>query len=474
MGKPSSSQRILTALLSALTSGGVAASVLLSFDKHAASPFLPPSPVITAETAVLHTATPENAGSAAEFHIEGVPAAHAEARSGRVRESQYFHGSTVLHTLPLTERVWKGFEEERKMLLRRSITLETPPLPGLEPKKWHLTLVEHPEWILLQRKEASAHAVLDLEAIRAFLEREIAAMLPAPTHARITALPAPGELYASVEGRVTDGWALRTEGATPLLAASLINGTPSFTLPIERAVGRIINETPFDLGPLTLLGKGRSNFAGSVPNRAFNVQKTLREHLQNIFILPGETFSFNRTLGGAVEVANGWKMAMGIFNGEDLALTPGGGVCQASTTLYRGVLQAGLPVVEQHNHSLYIKYYREYGEGLDATIYPGSRDFMFLNDTSYPILLQARDEGNEAIVELYGTPDGRKIALEGPYRWYDAPEDVKASSGRALYRNEIAWKQRIIRNDGKLEEHILVSRYTNEIPAVKPAGADIL
>jgi len=456
----------LQAFLSVLISGSVAASFYLRLPKRELHPTLP-APPTTVTAQVFDPEIPQ------EFPFEPVPIAHAEARASRARKPTYQHGSAVFHTLPLTERVWKGLEEERLMLLRRSITLEFPSFPGLEQKKWHLTLVEHPEWIQIKWEGNAAHAVLDTRAISQFLGEVIAAALPPPTHAHITQLPTEGAFTANVSGQASDGWELPVEEAAAQVTSFLMSGAPTLVLPVRKAEGRIINETPFNLGSLTLLGKGRSNFAGSPPNRVFNVEKALREHINNILIYPGTEFSFNATVG-TVNTTTGWKLALGIFNGKDLDYTPGGGICQSSTTLYRSVLQAGLPVTDQRNHSLYVTYYGKHGEGLDATIYPGTQDFSFFNDTGHPILLQARTEGSDAIVEIYGTPDGRSIALEGPYRWFDAPEDLTHPSGRDLYKNEIAWKQRILRNDGTLEEKILVSRYQNSIPLKKPAEASLL
>jgi hypothetical protein len=381
--------------------------------------------------------------------------------------------ASPLRARPLSERLWKVFAEEQQMLLRRSITLMLPALPGLPQKKWHLALVEHPEWILMKQEGEIAHATLDEEAIATYLEKTIVPAIPAPKYLRIVRIPPPDTLYATVEGEIAEGWVLQTTEAIPLLIAALRNGAPSFVLPLERSPGQIINATTWNLGKLELLSRGRSNFAGSVPNRIFNVKKALNDHVNNIFLLPGQTFSFNAMVG-KVDSANGWKSALGIFNGKDLDFTPGGGICQSSTTLYRSVLQAGLPILAQRNHSLYVTYYGAHGEGLDATIYPGSQDFSFLNDTQYPILIQARDEGTEAIVEIYGTSDGRHVTLEGPFRWHEAPSDITELHGRDLYKNEIAWRQIISHSDGRQEKHALVSRYQNYIPAVMPEGADIL
>jgi len=71
-------------------------------------------------------------------------------------------------------------------------------------------------------------------------------------------------------------------------------------------------------------------------------------------------------------------------------------------------------------------------------------------------------------VEFYGTPDGREVTLEGPYRFHDAPEEFKEELRQekkvGLARNDIGWRRRITRADGSTETNILLSRYLDTIP----------
>ena len=80
----------------------------------------------------------------------------------------------------------------------------------------------------------------------------------------------------------------------------------------------------------------------------------------------------------------------------------GGGICQASTTLYGAVIRSDLEIVTRYNHlwpSTYVPI------GLDATVdYPGL-DFQFRNSTEYPIYIQAGMSGTKLTVTLYGYKD---------------------------------------------------------------------
>jgi vancomycin resistance protein YoaR len=225
----------------------------------------------------------------------------------------------------------------------------------------------------------------------------------------------------------------------------------------EFVPGAIINQSGLDLGELTLIGSGNSNFAGSPAGRVFNLRKALREHINNVVVLPGEEFSFNATLGGPVSERRGWQLAKVISAGE-LVMEPGGGICQTSTTLYRSILQAGLPVGKRKSHSMYVSYYEKGGVGLDATIYYGQQDLTFTNDTGNPVVIQSFDEGDDAFVYLYGTPDGRVSSMEGPYFSGNAPEEFR-SRGRTIKSNEIGWLQHIEYPNGITEMQPILSSY---------------
>ena len=87
----------------------------------------------------------------------------------------------------------------------------------------------------------------------------------------------------------------------------------------------------------------------------------------------------------------------------------GGGVCQASTTVYQAAVCAGLSIVKREPHSDAVNY-TDYGK--DATVYwVGKRkiDLVFRNNTENPIYMVAgvqRDPNNKrrlvAKVSIYG------------------------------------------------------------------------
>jgi vancomycin resistance protein YoaR len=91
-------------------------------------------------------------------------------------------------------------------------------------------------------------------------------------------------------------------------------------------------------------------------------------------------------------------------------------------------------------------------------VYPGQQNMKFVNDTGNYILVQAHTEGNDATVSLYGTPDGRIVAMEGPYFTTNAPEGFLENES-VLRKNEIGWMQKVSMADGTKRDKVLVARY---------------
>jgi len=91
-----------------------------------------------------------------------------------------------------------------------------------------------------------------------------------------------------------------------------------------------------------LLGQGKSYFYDSIPGRVYNISLGTQK-VSGRLVAPGEIFSFNESIG-TVSAVFGFQKAYSIIKGKTV-LDDGGGVCQVSTTLYRAVLNAGLPVV---------------------------------------------------------------------------------------------------------------------------------
>lgn len=139
-------------------------------------------------------------------------------------------------------------------------------------------------------------------------------------------------------------------------------------------------------------------------NRQVNVRITT-QYASDVMLAPGEIYDFDKQIGPRTE-ARGYKLAPGIVGNGEMEDVLGGGICQVSTTLFNAVFEAGLEIVERHNHSLYISHYPD---GRDATVTAGSKNFRFRNDTDHYIWIRGTSDGITTTFNIYGTSDGRKV-----------------------------------------------------------------
>lgn len=147
------------------------------------------------------------------------------------------------------------------------------------------------------------------------------------------------------------------------------------------------------------LSRYTTNYDASNKNRDNNL-KLAAEKLNGTIVSPGETFSYNKTIG-ARTIAAGFKEA-NAYAGGDVVLDVGGGICQLSSTLYNAVLLTNLKVTERHNHSFTTSYIPA---GRDATVAWGSLDFKFENDRNYPIKIEATAREGVVNVNIYGVKE---------------------------------------------------------------------
>ena len=112
----------------------------------------------------------------------------------------------------------------------------------------------------------------------------------------------------------------------------------------------------------------------------------------------GETFSFNGVVGERT-AAKGYQKAT-VYVGSDSVEETGGGICQVASTVYDAALYADLEITERAPHTFFVTYVNG---GLDATVYWGSQDFCFRNNTDYPIRVDAWVSGGYVNISIYGT-----------------------------------------------------------------------
>lgn len=222
------------------------------------------------------------------------------------------------------------------------------------------------------------------------------------------------EFQSASEGKAVDVESVQKNLLATVL--SLQGKTKNVTIPVQiRTVEpEVNNDDVNDLGIRERIGIGSSYFAGSIPNRIYNL--TLASNrLNGILVKPGEVFSFNQAVGD-ISTLTGYKQAY-VISGGRTVLGDGGGVCQVSTTFFRAILDAGLPVVERNPHAYRVGYYEQDSlPGIDAAIYTPNVDLQFKNDTGHHILIQTHVDPQNAQLtfELYGTSDGRVATINKP------------------------------------------------------------
>ncbi len=113
---------------------------------------------------------------------------------------------------------------------------------------------------------------------------------------------------------------------------------------------------------------------------------------------PGKTFSFNAVVG-KLAAENGYKTAAPYTGAEPVL---GGGVCQVASTLYSCALLGDLRIVQRQANPTAPDYI---DGGLDAAAGRTGTDLQFMNNTSYPIRIEARVSGSKVVVTLLGTDE---------------------------------------------------------------------
>ena len=154
----------------------------------------------------------------------------------------------------------------------------------------------------------------------------------------------------------------------------------------------------------------------STPDRNKNIKRAF-EKISGTIVKPGDVFSFNTVVGRRTE-ANGFFPAVEYqYNNEVMGI--GGGVCQASTTMYLAAVAANLQITKHTPHSMQVGYTTF---GKDATVsWVGDRqvDFAFRNNTDGNIYIVASVQFDRAIsnrdiarVRIYGPSLGQGVTYK--------------------------------------------------------------
>lgn len=148
-----------------------------------------------------------------------------------------------------------------------------------------------------------------------------------------------------------------------------------------------------------------TNYATSSAARKNNIARALQS-FNGLIVEPGQTVSFNEVTGARTE-ENGYKSAHIIVGGVYVDGV-GGGVCQASTTLYNALLLADVEILSVNHHTIPASYVPL---SFDAMVSGGYSDLVFKNTLENPIFIKTSADNEKISVEIYGQKfeDGMEI-----------------------------------------------------------------
>lgn len=152
-----------------------------------------------------------------------------------------------------------------------------------------------------------------------------------------------------------------------------------------------------DVDVSQVLASFETDFKGHAGRRKINIERAAK-YLDGTVIGPGETFSFNKTVGER-NYKRGFVDAPVIV--EDV-MEPGigGGVCQVATTVFAAAVYGNLEIVKRRSHSRPSGYAPL---GLDATVIDHEVDLRIKNPYPVPLLIHAFLPTETSIkVELLG------------------------------------------------------------------------
>lgn len=162
--------------------------------------------------------------------------------------------------------------------------------------------------------------------------------------------------------------------------------------------------------------------------------KTALEACNGSVLEPGDVWSFNECTGDSNLSENGYKPAGVIADGK-LVQGNGGGICQASSTIYNAAIRANVEIEERYCHLWASDYVPT---GLDATIDYPNLDLKFSNPTDYQMFIECKMDGTTLSVTFWGwkSSDYDEIKTEN---------EIGSTSGKEFSAR--AW--RVYYKDGK-------------------------
>ena len=180
----------------------------------------------------------------------------------------------------------------------------------------------------------------------------------------------------------------------------------SYTIPLKYLYPAVTNDQIAQEAFPDTLSSYSTSYASSNANRSNNVELATKK-INGTVLMPGETFSYNSTVGKRT-VAAGFREA-GAYSAGQVVTEVGGGICQVSSTLYNAVLRANLEIVARSNHHYQVGYVPI---GTDATVSWGAPDFKFKNNRNYAIRINAYTSNKHVYIKIQGLKQDDDYEIE--------------------------------------------------------------
>ncbi|MCK9578095.1 VanW family protein [bacterium] len=271
-----------------------------------------------------------------------------------------------------------------------------------EGKEWSIEKEDLIKWLSLDKEEGKLNITLGKNKISEYLTTNLSKSVD---------IPAKMPKFSIENGRVVnfipgeDGLEIDINAMSDILVRLPIEDTKYLTVLTKKIIPSSITDNDGNnFGIREIIGQSSLSFAGSSVKRQKNITNASNA-INGILIRPNEEFSAIKNLS-PIDGTNGYEKEI-VINGGSTHAEYGGGVCHLSTTLFRAILDSGLPITMRQNHSYNMPYY--YPAGTDASVYDPKPDLRFINDTDNYVLIQSKVVDSNLIIQLWGTNDGRVI-----------------------------------------------------------------
>ena len=189
------------------------------------------------------------------------------------------------------------------------------------------------------------------------------------------------------------------------------------------------------------------------------------QKINNIIILPGETFSFCKLVGLPTR-KKGYLEGMELSFGKAQAGI-GGGICQISNLIHWLVLHSPLTVTERHHHSFdpFPDDGRVLPFGSGATVFYNYLDYQFTNNTPYTfqINLWFTEKCLEGELRI-------NQELDFAYHVFEKEHEF-LKKGDTFYRKNEIWRTKYLKfKGGKIIEEELITKNYARVSYTPPAS----